>query len=86
MMKAPTVAPRGINLFYCNKFRQRREQRPLAEGLKKHLPFARIANHSEPWDLPSCRALSIYIEGCVTNIFSCHLAFVLHLLFSLHVF
>jgi hypothetical protein len=67
--RPPTVAPRSINLFYCNKFRLRRERRPLGEGPKKHLPFARIANHSEPWNPPSCRALSIYIEGCVANIF-----------------
>jgi hypothetical protein len=67
--KAPTVAPRSINLFYYNKFRLRRERSPLAEGPKKHLPFARIVNHFEPWDPPSCGALSIYIEGCVVNIF-----------------
>jgi hypothetical protein len=36
---------------------------------KKHLPFARIANRSEPWDPPNCGALSIYIEGCVADIF-----------------
>jgi hypothetical protein len=64
-----TVAPRSINLFLYNKFRLPRERRPLAEGLKKHLPFARIANHSELWDPPICGALSVYIEGCVTNIF-----------------
>jgi hypothetical protein len=67
--RPPTVAPRGINLFLCNKFRLRREQRPLAEGPKKHLPFARIANHSELWDPPSYGALSIYIGACVMNIF-----------------
>jgi hypothetical protein len=67
--RPPTVAPRNINLFLCNKFRLRHERRPLAEGPKKHLPFARIANHSELWDLPSFGALSIYIEGCVANIF-----------------
>jgi hypothetical protein len=64
-----TVAPRSINLFLSNKFRLRHERRPLAEGPKKHLPFASIANHSEPWDLPNCGALSIYIEGCVADIF-----------------
>jgi hypothetical protein len=48
--KAPTVAPRGINLLLCNEFRVRYERRPFAEGPKKHLPFARIAKHSEPWD------------------------------------
>jgi hypothetical protein len=67
--KAPTVAPRNINLFYHNKFRLRRERRSLAEGPKKHLTFARIANHSDPWGPPSCEALSIYIEGYVANIF-----------------
>jgi hypothetical protein len=67
--RPPTVAPCSINLFLCNKFKLRRERRPLAEGLKKHLPFARIANHSESWDPPKCGALSIYIEGCVVNIF-----------------
>jgi hypothetical protein len=38
-----TVAPRSINLFLCNKFRLRCERRPLPEGPKKHIPFARIA-------------------------------------------
>jgi hypothetical protein len=80
--RPPTVAPRSINLFYCNKFRLRRELRPLLEGPKKHLPFARIANHSDPWGPPSRGALSIYIEGYVTNIFRGHLSFVLQLLFS----
>jgi hypothetical protein len=42
--RPPTVAPRSINLFLCNKFRLQRERRPSAKGLKKHLPFARIAN------------------------------------------
>jgi hypothetical protein len=45
--RPPTVAPRSINLFLCNKFRLRREQRPLAEGPKKHLPFARIAKDTD---------------------------------------
>jgi hypothetical protein len=45
--RPPTVAPCSINLFICNEFRLRYERRPLAEGPKKHLPFARIANHSE---------------------------------------
>jgi hypothetical protein len=67
--RPPTVAPRSINLFYPNKFRLRCERRPLAEGTKKHLPFARIVNHSDPWGPPSCEALSIYIEGYVANIF-----------------
>jgi hypothetical protein len=67
--RPPTVAPQSINLFLCNKFKLRRERRPLAEGPKKHLPFARIANPSELWDPLSCGALSIYIEGCVANIF-----------------
>jgi hypothetical protein len=67
--RLPTVAPRSINLFYCNKFRMRRERRPLAEGPKKHLPFARIANHSDLWGPPSSGALSVYIETCVVSIF-----------------
>ena len=67
--RPPTVAPRSINLFLCNKFRLRCERRPLAEDPKKHLPFTRIANHSEMWAPPSCRPLSIYIGGCVANIF-----------------
>ena len=33
--RPPTVAPRSINLFLCNKFRLQREWRPLAEGSKK---------------------------------------------------
>jgi hypothetical protein len=45
--RPPTVAPRSINLFLCNKFKLRRERRPLAEGPKKHLPFARIANDTD---------------------------------------
>jgi hypothetical protein len=65
--KPPTVAPLNINLFICNKLKLQHERRPLAEGPKKHLPFVRIANHSEPWDPPICRALNIYIEGCVMN-------------------
>jgi hypothetical protein len=43
----PIVAPRSTDLFFCNKFRLRRERRPLAEGPKKHLPFARIANDTD---------------------------------------
>jgi hypothetical protein len=31
--------------------------------------FARIANHSDPWDPPHCGALSVYIETCVVSIF-----------------
>jgi hypothetical protein len=80
--RPPIVAPRSINLFYCNKFRLQGERRPLAEGPKQYLSFARIANHSNPWGPPICGALSIYIEGCVANIFLCHLAFVLQFLFS----
>jgi hypothetical protein len=41
--RPPTVAPHSINLFLYNNFRLRRERRSLAEGPKKHLPFARIA-------------------------------------------
>jgi hypothetical protein len=36
--KSPTVAPRSINLFLCNKFRLRRERRPLAKGPKNTFP------------------------------------------------
>jgi hypothetical protein len=67
--RPPTVAPRNINLFLCNKFKLRYERRPLAEGLKKYLPFAKIANCSEPSDPPLSGALSIYIEASVVNIF-----------------
>jgi hypothetical protein len=67
--KAPIVAPRSIDLFLCNKFRLRRERRPLPEGPKKHLPFARIANHSDPWDPPRYGVLRVYIETCVVSIF-----------------
>jgi hypothetical protein len=45
--RPPTVAPRSINLFLCNKFRLRRERSLLAEGLKKHIPFARIAKDTD---------------------------------------
>jgi hypothetical protein len=65
----PTVAPRSIDLFLCNKFRLRHERRPLVEGPKKHLPFARIANHYDPWDPPPCGVLSVYIDTCVVSIF-----------------
>jgi hypothetical protein len=67
--RPPTVAPHNINLFLCNKFRLRRERRPLTEGSKKHLPFARIANHSKPQDPPNCGALGIYVEGYVAYFF-----------------
>jgi hypothetical protein len=67
--RPPIVAPCSINLFLCNKFKLRRERRQFSEGPKKHLPFTRIANHSEPWDPLICGALSIYIEGCVADIF-----------------
>jgi hypothetical protein len=40
---------------------------------KKHLPFARIANRLELWDPQSGGALSIHIEACDVNIFSCNL-------------
>jgi hypothetical protein len=79
--RSPTVAPRSINLFLCNKFRLRRERRPLAEGPKIHLPFARIENHSKPRDPPNCGALGIYISKVVLQIFfmpsSFHAAFVI---------
>jgi hypothetical protein len=71
--KAPTVAPRSISLFLCNKFRLRYERRPLAEGPKKRLPFARIVNRSKLSDPPSGGALNIY-RGLCCEYFSCHLA------------
>jgi hypothetical protein len=67
--RPPTVAPRSISLFLCNKFRLRHERKPLAEGPKKHLPFTRIVNHSESWDPPLSGALCIYTEACAMNIF-----------------
>jgi hypothetical protein len=57
--RPPTVAPRSIDLFLCNKFRLRRERRLSAEGPKKHLPFARIANDTDLRDPPNCGALDI---------------------------
>jgi hypothetical protein len=57
--RSPTVAPRSIDLFLCNKFRLRRERRPLDEGPKKHLPFARIENYTGLRDPPDCAALNI---------------------------
>jgi hypothetical protein len=45
--RPPTIAHRSINLFLCSKFRLRRERRPLAKVLKKHLPFARIAKDTD---------------------------------------
>jgi hypothetical protein len=36
--RPPKVTPRSTNLFLCNKFKLRRERRPLVEGPKKHLP------------------------------------------------
>jgi hypothetical protein len=59
--RPPTVAPRSIDLFLCNKFRLRHGRRPLAEGPKKHLPFARIANGTDMLGPPNCGALCIYI-------------------------
>jgi hypothetical protein len=51
-----------------NKFRLRRERRPLAEGPKKHLPFARIAKVNDKWGPSICNALGIYIETHNDNI------------------
>jgi hypothetical protein len=62
--RPPLVASRNIDLFLCNKFRLRRERMPLAEGPKKHLPFARIANYTGLRDPPICRVLSIYRGLC----------------------
>jgi hypothetical protein len=42
--KAPNSRPSQYqSVFAFNKFRMRRKRRPLVEGPKKHLPFARIA-------------------------------------------
>jgi hypothetical protein len=54
-----TVAPRSINLFLRNKFKLRREWRPLAEGPKKYLPLARVANNNDMQDPPNREALGI---------------------------
>jgi hypothetical protein len=70
--RPPTVAPRSIDLFLCNKFRLQCERRPLAEGPKKHHPFAGIANHSDLWDPMNFGALSIYRSLC-HEYFSCYL-------------
>jgi hypothetical protein len=67
--RPPSVARRSIDLFLCNKFRLRRERRPLAEGPKKHLPFARIANYTDLRVPPYCGALVIYIGACIVSIF-----------------
>ena len=61
--KAPNSSPRDICLFLRNKFRLRYERRPLAEGPKKHLPFARIVNRSESWDPLLSGVLCIYTEA-----------------------
>jgi hypothetical protein len=67
--KPPTVAHRSISLFLCNEFRLRNERRPLAEGPKKYLPFARIARHSVLWDPSLSGVLRIYTRVCIENIF-----------------
>jgi hypothetical protein len=63
------VAPRSISLLLCNKFRLRKERRPLAEGPKKHLPFARTAKHFVLWAPPLSGALCIYTRAYGENIF-----------------
>jgi hypothetical protein len=67
--RPPTVAPRSISLFLCNKFKLRKEQGPLVEGPKKHLTFARIAKHSTLWAPPLSGAWCIYTRACAENIF-----------------
>jgi hypothetical protein len=57
--RPPKVAPHSIDLFISDKFRLQRERRPLAEGPKKHLPFARIANDTDTLDPPGRGALCI---------------------------
>jgi hypothetical protein len=72
--RRPTVVSRSINLFPCNKFRLWRGRRPLAEGLKKHLPFARIANDTDMLDPPSRGSLCINMSSywkCFLCYFSC---------------
>jgi hypothetical protein len=66
--KTPIVAPRNINLFLSNKFRLRRERRPLAEGPKKHLPFARIAKYTDMYGPPNREVLGIKIGTRIDNI------------------
>ena len=66
--RPPTVAPRSITLFLCNKFRLQNEWRPLAEGPKKHLPFARIAKHFVLWAPSLSGTLCIYTRACAENI------------------
>jgi hypothetical protein len=46
-------------LFLRNKFRLWHEQRPLAKGSKKHLPFATIVNDTDIQDPPDHGALDI---------------------------
>jgi hypothetical protein len=66
--KAPIVAPRSIDLFICNKFKLQHGRRPLAEGPKKHLPFARIANDTDMLD-PPIRGRYAYIYELVLKAF-----------------
>jgi hypothetical protein len=63
------VAPHSITLFLCNKLIQKNEQRPLAEGPKKHLPFARKSKHFVLWAPPLSGALCIYKRACAEIIF-----------------
>jgi hypothetical protein len=67
--KSPNSSPRSIRLFLCNNVRLRNERKPLAEGPKKHLPFARIVRHSVLWDPSLSSASRIYTRVCVENIF-----------------
>jgi hypothetical protein len=60
--RPPTVAPRIISLFICNKLRLRNERRPFAKGPKKHIPFARIVKPSEPWGPLCSGVLCIYMR------------------------
>src|SRR5690242_5071648 len=68
-IRPPIVAPRRISLFLCNKLGLQKERRPLAEGPKKHPPFARIAKHSALWAPPLSGALCIYTRAYAENIF-----------------
>jgi hypothetical protein len=79
--KAPTVAPRSIDLFLCNKFSLRPGRRPLAEGPKKHLPFARIENVTDMLDPPSHGVLCIYIWARIESV--CCVVSVAHTVFAI---
>ena len=58
--EGPQQQPLAVLICFCiNRFRSRCERRPLIEGPKKHLPFARIAKVNDMQGPPSCDALGI---------------------------